>query len=391
MTDKALVCDARCQYQTIAFSTEEKWTLSSDADWITIRQKEGVGTTSSALYIQQNDERYERRATVSITTSSGKSQTVSIVQQLPDENGAMIEFTKTFGLGWGYDLKEDLADVNGIRGQVFDIEALSNDYEDNVINVDNHTITKTQYAYGYSHQELETEMGTKVSASINLKVARATVSAEYSEQIKEQKDRLYIWWRDMRLVKKTYFSNDVNFNDKSVIDWCTTSAFRNSCKNDTPADLVKKFGTHLIVVSDLGGKFDYYFTLSSDVKEKIESLVTTVSVKILGFKKNSTSVNEKTWTDVKRDFKGKFYVEGGGIYGTRLNNALNECISQGTPIADERLFDNWFNCFSNIANIDMANLTMVDFEVIPIWDIVSIRNSEKGKDVREYITKNYLQ
>ena len=393
-TNKEIICDARCQYQTIKFDTEEEWTISTDVDWITIKSKVGIGPASVSLYIQQNDDLFERHATICIVTSSGFNQTVRIVQQMPNENGSMTDFTKTYGLGWGYDLKEDVADINGIRGQVFDIEALSCEYDDeddDVIYIINNTVTSSQYAYGYSHTELESAMSSKVSGTVDLKVASATVSAEYSEQIREQKDRMYIWWRDLRLVKRAYFSNDVDLYDKYIVDWCTTSSFKNSCKNDSPVDIVKKFGTHVVIHSNLGGKFDYYFTVSSDINEKVEKLVTTISAKVLGFKKSATAVDEDTWEDIKRDFKGNFHVEGGGIHGTRLNNALSECMTKGVPISDNSLFENWFNCFSNIANVDDNNLTMIDFQVIPIWDIVSIRNSEKGKAVKEYITKKYLQ
>ena len=195
----------------------------------------------------------------------------------------------------------------------------------------------------------------------------------------------------MRLVKRAYFSNDVDLYDKYIVDWCTTSSFKNSCKNDSPADIVKKFGTHVVIHSNLGGKFDYYFTVSSDINEKVEKLVTTVSAKVLGFKKSATAVDEDTWEDIKRDFKGNFHVEGGGVHGTKLNNALSECITKGVPISDNSLFENWFNCFSNIANVDDNNLTMIDFQVIPIWNIVSIRNPEKGKAVKDYITNKHLQ
>lgn len=387
-----ILCDAHCQYQLISFETTQKWEVSHHPDWITLKEKTGKGSSELSLYIQQNDEDIQRDGYIIIQTKSGQSIKIFVVQQLPDENGTSSQFTKNFGLGWGYDIKEDIADVSAIRGQIFDSQALANDYgEDDVIMIENNTVVKSQYATGFSHEELESQISSKITGSVDLKVASGTVSAQYSEQIKEQKDRMYIWWRDMRAVKKTYFSNAIDLFEPETVAWCTTSSFRKACRNSSAEDIIRRYGTHLITASDLGGKFDYYFTISTVIKEKVEQVVTTISVKVFGFKKSSSHVDEKVWTDIKSDFKGNFFVEGGGKYGDLLNKALSECITKGVPISDQSVFDNWFNCFADASNAQESHLTMIDFRVVPIWEIVGVLNPQKGEEVERYIKDTYLK
>lgn len=97
-------------------------------------------------------------------------------------------------------------------------------------------------------------------------------------------------------------------------------------KNDKVEDIVRKFGTHVVTSSNLGGKLDYYFTLSQDIKTEIEKVVTSINVKILFFKSSSTTVDEKTWTEIKKDFQGNFVVTGGGDSGTILNRQMKSML-----------------------------------------------------------------
>ena len=388
------VYNASCQEDKISFTASCSWSASTDCEWITLRIEEGSGNFELPLYIQQNDGDAERQATLIITPERGKPVSVVIVQQLPDLNNRIaIDLPEYYGLGWGYDLTADIADISGIRGQVFDGQQLRKRYSEDAVMVDNSTMTRSQFARGETHTELQKSMSGKVTGEVNVKVASAKVSVEYSKQINESKDRIYVWWREMRMVSEAYFANDISVFDENVLGKCTTDEFRKtiSKERDTPpAKIVEKYGTHLIIASSLGGKFDYYFTISQDVKESIENVITTINVKIFGFKKSSSVNHEKIWLDVKQDFYASYHVQGGGDAGKKLEKALKQCGELNEPMNDQTLFDNWYDCFSDSSTAKDEDLTMIAYEVIPIWKVIEVTNPIKGKQVKEYLRDKYL-
>lgn len=386
-----VVYDARCQTDTVRFTVSGHWRATVSDEWITLLQTEGNGSGVIPLYIQQNDSEQTRRATLTVQLEDERQLTVSFIQYVPDTNGSIIvDLPRTFGLGWGYDYSIDHADLEGLRGQVFDAAALHNDYGEDAVMVDRSTATQLYFARAESSQQLQSEIAGKFTGSVDLLVAGVKVSSEYKNQIEEQKDCLYIWCRDFRTVKCSYFSNDVDLLSDDVVRWCTTRDFRNSVRQDNAEEFVRKYGTHLITTSYLGGKLDYYFTVSQDVKTSTEQIVTTINVKLLWFKKSSTTVDEKVWTEIKRDFEGQFHVSGGGEYGKRLNEEFDKYVSKGEPLQDQTLTDQWYACFEN-SNTPDEDLVMVDFYVIPIWDIVEVLNPSKAQEIEDYITNKYLK
>lgn len=52
--------------------------------------------------------------------------------------------------------------------------------------------------------------------------------------------------------------------------------------------------------------------------------------------------------------------------------------------------DQWYACFEN-SNTPDEDLVMVDFYVIPIWDIVEVLNPSKAQEIEDYITNKYLK
>lgn len=387
----AVTYDASCQTDTISFNTTGSWKAMTDAEWLTLMQDGGNGNGRLPIYIQQNDDEKLRTATITIITHNGQKIQVSLMQRVPSENGlAYIDLPKTFGLGWGYDMKADIADVTGLRGQVFDAAALCNDYGDDIIQTDNNSYTDLYFASGNSHEEMQTNMGAKFAGSVDLFIAGAKVETEYSDQIKETRDRRYVWCRDFKAVKVSYFAN-LDYGEYNLARYCTTSAFRNAVRLSSPQDFVSKFGTHVIITSFLGGKFDYYFTVDQKVKTEVERIVTHINVKILFIKKSWTEVEESTWTEIQRDFKARYQVTGGGKLGIELNEKLRLCGEKNIPLEDPTLFTRWENCFTSPQKAKPDDLTVVDMQVIPIWDIVKIINPNKAAAIEQYVTTEYLK
>jgi major membrane immunogen (membrane-anchored lipoprotein) len=382
--------NSSCQTDTIRFTTTGAWTATVDDKWVTLIETQGEGDGKLPIYIQQNDDEQQRKAVVTITAADGQTLQVNLTQRTPEKNGnSYVDLPDNFGLGWGYDMREDIADAAGLRGQVFDHALLRNDYKNDVIRYNNATFTDLVIESGNSHVELQGRMGARFSGEADLFIAGAKVSVEYSDQIHETKDTRYVWCRDMRGVKKAFFF-DLDYGSDNLSRYNTTSSFFNSVFEDSAEIIVRKFGTHVIIQSTLGGKLDYYFTLSNKVTTETETVVTYVQVKVLFIKKSWTDYEQSVWTNIESDFKGRFHVTGGGAAGEALNNKLAQTTNQGKPLDDPTLFDAWSKCFEDPNEAKMENLAMIGFEVIPIWDIVEPLSHTKAKAIEDYVRTDYL-
>ena len=385
--------NASCQTD-IRFDASTHWTATSDADWMTLVQEEGTGQGRLPIYLEQNDAEQTRHATVTITFDDKERSTlkVQITQRIPSENGtAYVDLPKNFGLGWGYDMKADIADVSGLRGQIFNGADLNRKYGEDAIYVNNSTGSDLYMASGNSHEEMQNNMGATFAGSADILIASAKVSVEYSNQIKEKKDRRYVWCRTTKAVKMAGFGYPVDMANKSLVRYCTTQAFRDAVNTDSPEDIVRKFGTHLVTTAELGGKLDYYFTVSQTVKTEVERIITHINVKVLFIKKSWTEVDEKTWTEIKRDFQARYQVTGGGQIGQTLNAKLKACGEQNIPLDDPTLFEKWDACFVNPNTANPDNLTMIACNVIPIWEVIETINANKAKAIEEYVMGTYLK
>ena len=112
---------------------------------------------------------------------------------------------------------------------------------------------------------------------------------------------------------------------------------------------------------------------------------------MLFWKKTSTSVDEKIWQEVKKDFIAYFEVTGGGDKGKMLNSALQATASKGEPLSDPDLITRWQNCFTDASTVKEDEFTIIDFEVYPIWEIVEIIDEVAAAKIEKYILEEYLK
>ena len=407
--------DACCQRDTIRFEAQGTWTASVDADWVTLPQSsahssvggdlqsvggdlQSVGgdlqspTRMLPLYIQQNDDNTLRVATVTITVG-GDSQsptklTVALSQRVAEDNSKTInpaDAGLNYCVGWGYDAKADVADASGLRGQVLDGSKIGS-----YVRLENDASNDMRLESGFSHTELEQKIGAKVYLDANLFVASAKMEAQFSKQVSAVEDRRFVWCSDYKTVKTASISADLDLGNESSINGVVTAAFKNSVRDDSPKELVQKFGTHIITVSTLGGKLNYYFSYSRKVTTEVETVIKTVQAKVLFVKKTWTSKDEKVWSEISESFKSSYDVSGGGAIGNELRRQLEQSAKKGNEIEDNTLFDKWSNVFKTPQTANLADLAMVDFKVMPIWEIVEPISKAKAEQIENYVKKDYL-
>jgi hypothetical protein len=393
VSPQSLNWDASCQRDSIVFSAGCGWRVESDCDWFTIEVDNGYGNGVIPVYVQQNDAGIDRTGRILLLFEDGTKVDILVCQEASDLNsyGVLVNLPMTYGVGWGYDYSVDHADIDGVRGQIVDEAKLNRITGNKALITEAYASTYTQCVSEQSSMRLIEKVSGSLSAGVDIKIASAKLSGSFSKQTAENVDRLYVWYRDMRSVRKAHMNVDLSVITKN----CLTNDFKNAItalkKGGSIKDFVNKYGTHFIWNSTLGGKFDWYFTVSQGVKETSEKIVTTVTVKLLFWKKTSTSVDEKLWTEVKTDFIAEFEVTGGGESGKILNDALKATACKGEPLSDPDLITSWQNCFANPNTAKDDDLTMIDFKVYPIWDIVRRVDKDVAKRIEDYILNEYLK
>lgn len=390
--------DAKCRELSIPVEGTD-WTATSDADWLRIVNPAGSASDICLVYVEQNDGDAVRQATLCFSDGHGHDRSVELLQEPVAENGwgAIVDLPQSFALGWGYDARTDVADMEGVRGQVFNEKDIKYFYEtDEPAQVYNATGTSTTLISEESAESMSRKISTEIYGEVDLKVASAKIEAEFAEQITENKSRLYVWYRDCRQVKVCNLAIDIL--DEDIAPLCFTSDFKKSISNlvnskITPAEFVNIYGTHVVKRTYLGGKLDYYFTVSKDVKEKVETITLTVSVKLLGMKKSASSVSQEKWEEIKKDFSGNFRVSGGGAAGNHLAAVFEEYCNQGDPIPDKEsnAIDNWQAVFYDYRTVQPEDLALIDCYLVPISDIVELRSRSAADKLKKYIYNEYLK
>lgn len=254
-------------------------------------------------------------------------------------------------VGWGYDAKADVADASGLRGQVLDGSKIGS-----YVRLENDASNDMRLESGFSHTELEQKISKKVYLEADLFVASAKMEAQFSKQVSAVEDRRFVWCSDYKTVKTASISADFDMGDESNINSTVTAAFKNAVKNDSPKELVQKFGTHIITVSTLGGKLNYYFSYSRKVTTEVETVIKTVQAKVLFVKKTWTSKDEQVWSEISESFKASYDISGGGSVGDELRRQLELSTSKGNEIQGNTLFDKWSEAFKNPQTANLANI-----------------------------------
>ena len=176
---------AACQRDTLQFEAEGAWSVVADSPWVTLELAEGKGDGAVPLYIQQNDGEQAREARVTVRLAGGDTLAVRLTQYDSDENsmGTLVDLPRTFGLGWGYDLTEDYADPDGLRGQVFDAALLRQYGGERVLATSTETSVKTETLSEHTAQDLTSSLKAKVGGGLDIGIASAKVEMEYAKQM----------------------------------------------------------------------------------------------------------------------------------------------------------------------------------------------------------------
>lgn len=160
-------------------------------------------------------------------------------------------------LGKGYDITSNYAFSPDIKAAVLELSALK---ESDLVKRDlNLTSGTFESVEGSTITEYQSQLATKISASaeggyVGLGAFSAEVSKSFSMD-KAQSDEYAFATSSSRIIKDAYYIEESQADD--LKDYLTVT-FKEDALALSPEDLIKKYGTHVMLGGILGARLDYH-------------------------------------------------------------------------------------------------------------------------------------
>jgi len=236
-------------------------------------------------------------------------------------------------LGYGLDVTRDLLDISSVSDvSIFDMKRIETDLLSK-IDVNTTTEGTEKYYGGYSALDYLKDITTKKSLGISgnfgfggtdaeqaaggKNIFTGSLSKNSSDQnIKTFSSKYsYATYEVSQRVKRIRFNGDVSM--ESLMQYLTPE-FVNNVATKSADDLVKRYGTHVMLDISIGGRlrFNYsgYIENASDSNKKTKSVKAGLGfsvLKLIGVNINSDMSKEevtKITTETRnREYTGKFY------------------------------------------------------------------------------------
>lgn len=286
-------------------------------------------------------------------------------------------------LGAGYDVTKEFANANSARIQVVDVDKFANDHTAKLIE----TSPQTQEAvelYGENAEAYSKKVTTKVNASAELKLFGLSLSNSFSSSFSttEGFDAKYIYASYSVVVKQKRYRFKA---EPDLLKNYLNPEFVADLKNLSPKEIVKNYGTHILMDISTGARLDMMF--QSETKNTNRAYASSIMVKT-GMKDvfGVDVSNEVDITAKSENFNKKLvYKTRGGDPSRALVGQLDlEKTTSKISVAD------WQGS-SNTSNADLIDIG--EEGLIPLYDVIEepTKKTEMKAYIDQYLKDNQVQ
>lgn len=258
----------------IEISTDGDWNIANETDFATLHEESGTGNATVELDVLYNDYDLSRYGKIVVQLPDGERNIV-IAQQgradLDENDASTIEATnKAFVVGYSYDaIKGGYASQGAVKKEIFDTKRLIDsafiDMSEPHINYSEKSFTGTTVA----------EIGYKMSQSMGIASKQDNFQGEIEDalNLKVSANNTYEFALTYINVGILNVSSNMSFEElkenymipyvKKDINGLS-GAFSSKNKN-WKRDLVREYGSHVVMASTLGGRIR--FAMSANTAE----------------------------------------------------------------------------------------------------------------------------
>lgn len=303
-----------------------------------------------------------------------KEMNIAVTELNPSSAVAVQQGTPGYNfIGYGYDITGKYADVSSVKAQAINTLAYAAAYP-NDIDVSHSTSGGFNCMYAKNAEDYSSKLSMNLSASNGMNLFKETITSAFPGQDVISDKYIYaqyeyaMTWKTVR----TYWG------DHSLQNYLTTQ-FTNDVQTLTAADLVKKYGTHVLSQIKIGQKFDVYFQAKSTGNDTLHSSIVGLTYTLKkAFGLPTGYLDLLKANEVNAISEPKLVYESVGGDPSKITKTIT---SKGTQID----FFDWLpTCTENTAFF----IDILPNGLTPLYDLIA--DPTKKAEVKGYIT-SYLE
>ena len=352
---------------------------TTDADWIEL-DADTVSTSGTLLfYVKPNGEARSRDGI--ITLRMGNDPQTSIVKvhqhsEAEDDANSLPggALTRQSRVGYGYNMLIDYVDPKSVTEQILDYEKLVQAERTwgTIIAEEGRATQDLIVKSTYSIEEMSSWMSEQTTTEVNVLFWNKKV--ENYKKVSEYKldQRTYGYSSLQKVIATRYVDPGKVESILRTGGDLFTAGFRKfydpvntNPTNQNIAALVKKYGTHLVIYTDLGGRLDYMVNFRSEEtsRESVERYLKYKS----GSKKEDKESKEASHNIINSGDSLAFDIYGGSSAAIKALTTSTNTKDRYSQL-DQNLLGRWIN---SIQSSDPSSVSLVHCTLQPIWQLLT--------------------
>lgn len=407
-SDDAIIVEAWTSEYTFDIKSNGAWQIETDDRFFEVTPESGSGNATVTIQVQNNqgDERKVGSFNVVFPGNEEHNTTVLVEQKWDgdyDDNAAdkITTSNKIYAIGYSYDATGEWASPNSVRMEIFDTHLL-NDEGKHVVGPTQASLQETTIT-GSSISDMTNALAVKANVDGGFGKFKAEANASFDMNHAKNSNyefattyfnldvRVASFDTDLKTLCEDYMTDDAWFaingkprenkrTHKKKVSYPST--------NEGLKNLIKNYGTHVIVTAKLGGRVRHSMEID------ISKITSSYDVKAFAkasydgtFASGSGSVDEK--------FK-QSYEDNRKNVTIRLN-VLGGDESKAKALGTESGFtkDNLNAWAQSVTADNMALVGFDSYSLVPLYELIdeslTLEDDEVDGKARKEALKKYME
>ena len=362
-------------------------TVNANADWLTLKTdtlpKDGI----ISLATTDNKSSTRREALLTFSSATGTKATLRLYQRCIADDDVNADPAADGYLGYGYDIYQSLDNPMAVRKThaVLSLDQLrtqSSDITYEVVHENRLSRTDFNIYSARSISEYATLL-TNSASNTEVKLMGCKQNCDQLLQVSRQEDLMVsnvaygvmqkaVWSRTIDRGALMHLRDAGNqlFTFEFKQDLQKVTGQTGAARADALARLLDKYGTHVVVQADYGGKIDYTFTMTKTGSLRYDEELRCQAEFTLGrLPKAEWSDKQSSVLSSSKQTQGAINITGGSAATRQQLQQDVKGLGAADGLPPEHLLQ-WLGSinYSDHPGTD-ETLDVVHFDIIPLWDL----------------------
>ena len=362
-------------------------TVNANADWLTLKTdtlpKDGI----ISLATTDNKSSTRREALLTFSSATGTKATLRLYQRCIADDDVNADPAADGYLGYGYDIYQSLDNPMAVRKThaVLSLDQLrtqSSDITYEVVHENRLSRTDFNIYSARSISEYATLL-TNSASNTEVTLMGCKQNCDQLQQVTRKEDLMVsnvaygvmqkaVWSRTIDRGALMHLRDAGNqlFTFEFKQDLQKVTGQTGAARADALARLLDKYGTHVVVQADYGGKIDYTFTMTKTGSLRYDEELRCQAEFTLGrLPKAEWSDKQSSVLSSSKQTQGAINITGGSAATRQQLQQDVKGLGAADGLPPEHLLQ-WLGSinYSDHPGTDEA-LDVIHFEIIPLWDL----------------------